>query len=189
MPHVGVRTGLGQVNVVTFTCLLPDPSLPFLPCSVSRELHFSATLPWLPGMFGRWEVLMVVLRQEEPRSRGIFSPFSVLGGIAVAARARPQLLFPLIDCGYSLGQAALASGLYSYHLLLPSFWLEMWSHSWAYPLHLSHCHEKHFRPSSCCPSTWDPESDLSPICNEEPRPSRLAATSGAAQLRLADLDM
>lgn len=34
----------GQVNAVSFTCLLPHPSLPFVHCSVSQELHFPVSL-------------------------------------------------------------------------------------------------------------------------------------------------
>lgn len=112
----------GEVNAVSFTCLLSDPSLPVLHGSVSQRTALSCSLVlWLPGRFGQWDKLMEVPRQDEGRSQDISSPFSVLDSISAVAGSLPQLQSPPADCAWGFGQMALASGLCFYHLLLLSF--------------------------------------------------------------------
>lgn len=103
---------------------------------------------------------MEVLGQEEEED-GVFLSHSLCW---VASEQQLGLLhsfIPLKDCGSSFCQMALASRLYFYHVLLCS---SSWKSKVARlslpfaPLSLS---QEALSPSSCCPSTYDP--DLTPI--------------------------
>lgn len=158
----------------TPVCFQVHPCL-FYPALSHGELHFPA--PLLSDF-----LVCLANRRHWWKSQGqkkqyarVFSSHN-----PVAAGSPPQLQFPPIDCDCSFCQVAQASKA----VFLPFLPFDFLTGNVVVQLGVPFCSSviamrKHFPHN--CHSSWDPESHLTPICDEEPHLGRLVARSGAAQ--------